>query len=57
MSPSSDAGREGEDPGDPRAADKQRDGAVVGAEGTQFAFDAGDLPVELVDQRQAGLGC
>src|SRR5918996_2222992 len=47
--------RVGEHPADPGDGAEQRDVAVLGAEAAQLALALVDLPVELVDQAQAGL--
>src|ERR687891_826229 len=47
--------RVGEHPADPGHGAEQGDVAVLGAEAAQLALALADLPVELVDQAQAGL--
>src|SRR6266487_568710 len=47
--------RVGEHPADPGHRAEQRHVAVVGAAPAQLALAVADLPVELVDQTQAGL--
>jgi hypothetical protein len=54
-----DLGRDrvGEYPADPGYGQKQRHVVVVGAQPAQFSLAGRDLPVELVDQLQAGGDC